>query len=309
MNKSIQTILPVFLVAGFASSLSAQNTLISGDLSNGANWDTGAPTISGNIGIINGDNVGANAGASTNLTGLFISQTGGDVTNLGGIEHIYDSTEYEISGGTLKIEGLALENGSLFTISGGDVELNTVNSRDLKIEDSTFTISSGSFITADQVFGASSGSAAGNIFNFSGGTFTSGALASGFNNEGTFNFSGTADVNTGSSGGSNNNRFFNFGLGSGTVDFTGTLNTQNMTLDWTSGSSFALTAAGISGAGTTYEELWDAGNLLVDGAQSGTFASNFSVTGNTLTLVPEPSAFGLLAGFLAFGWVMLRRRG
>jgi hypothetical protein len=133
-------------------------------------------------------------------------------------------------------------------------------------------------------------------------------LANGFNNEGTFNFSGSADVNAVSSGASNNDRFFNFGAGNGTVDFTGNFNTQNLILDWVSGSGFSFTAATISSAGTTYEELWSAGNLLVDGAQSGAFADNFSVSGATLTLVPEPSAYALLAGLLGLTWVMIRRR-
>jgi hypothetical protein len=58
-----------------------------------------------------------------------------------------------------------------------------------------------------------------------------------------------------------------------------------------------------------YENLWNTSDLFLDGSNVGTFAdSGFKVSGETLSLVPEPSAYGLLAGILALGWVMVRRR-
>ncbi|NWK55009.1 PEP-CTERM sorting domain-containing protein [Verrucomicrobiaceae bacterium N1E253] len=82
-----------------------------------------------------------------------------------------------------------------------------------------------------------------------------------------------------------------FGSGTGTIDFT-------------AGSTGSLTVTGYTQ--TDYETLWTDGNLTYGGAQSGTFADNFSVSGSTLTAVPEPSSAALLGlGGIA---LVLRRR-
>jgi hypothetical protein len=58
-------------------------------------------------------------------------------------------------------------------------------------------------------------------------------------------------------------------------------------------------------AGADWESLWNAGQLTVDGGQSGTFAENFTLTDGTLSVVPEPATMGLLA---MGGLALLRRR-
>lgn len=58
----------------------------------------------------------------------------------------------------------------------------------------------------------------------------------------------------------------------------------------------------------TWETLFTSGNITSGGAtiDAGTFNSNYAVTGNTLTAIPEPSSTALLGlGTLA---LLLRRR-
>ncbi len=59
----------------------------------------------------------------------------------------------------------------------------------------------------------------------------------------------------------------------------------------------------------------DAGSFLAGAGEFGNFNHDFGFGGgslpgfNTVSVVPEPSAYAAIAGFLALGWVMLRRRG
>lgn len=290
----------------------AQNTLISGDLSVGTNWDLGAPTTIGNIGIIDSSNTGANQGimSGTSLTGLFIEQTGGTVAG-SGISHTLDNTQYEISSGLMGVNGLTLQNASLLTISGGTVQLGSLpsNLRSLALNNGTITITDGSLnITNDLTF-SNSGTPSTKVVNFHGGTTTvTDAMFNSFQTNGTANFSGDAILNVGTQLGANQSgsgRFLNIGLGNGAIT-TLTLETRLMEIDWATGSGFSFTATNIvdSGAASTWQDLWNAGRLTVDGGQVGTFADNFQVdVNNTITIVPEPAsltAVGLL-GLLGLG--------
>lgn len=68
-----------------------------------------------------------------------------------------------------------------------------------------------------------------------------------------------------------------------------------------------------AGAGS-YGIFTDAGWLIPDDVTSPTFGGAYDTLqsvgpGATGSVVPEPSAFSLLAGCFGLGWVMLRRRG
>ena len=53
--------------------------------------------------------------------------------------------------------------------------------------------------------------------------------------------------------------------------------------------------------------LWNAGTLKHDGANTGTFAENFTVSGDTLTVIPEPATLGLVMAF-GGGILFIRRK-
>jgi hypothetical protein len=67
-------------------------------------------------------------------------------------------------------------------------------------------------------------------------------------------------------------------------------------LDYTIGASDSVT--GFDGSGT----------LNIIAGQGTDFQGGFSGTGVSINVVPEPSAYAALAGLLALGCVMLRRR-
>lgn len=98
--------------------------------------------------------------------------------------------------------------------------------------------------------------------------------------------------------------FLTFGAGNGLVDFSSSSAITSGYINFLSGSGGALD---VDGADTAhFSGLWDAGQLKKDGANTGTFAQNFSVSGSVLTTVPEPSSAALLGlGGLA---LILRRR-
>jgi len=58
---------------------------------------------------------------------------------------------------------------------------------------------------------------------------------------------------------------------------------------------------------TEWETYWTNGNLTVDGGNVGNFSDHFTVTGGTLTMIPEPSVGLLLLGSMA-GFFLIRRR-
>jgi len=102
--------------------------------------------------------------------------------------------------------------------------------------------------------------------------------------------------------------FLTFGAGDGLVDiinvidFTGD---ENLYINFLAGSGGVLDVS--NAADGWYEALWGAGNLRVDGANIGTFASNFNVSGTALTVIPEPATLGTVAAVGA-GILFIRRR-
>lgn len=110
------------------------------------------------------------------------------------------------------------------------------------------------------------------------------------------------------------------------VDFFGTIlldvNANNFDVNnqpIVTGDSFAiLTFEGGSTTSTasTVYEIWSDGSWLIPAdlatpAFGGVLAQKGSgaTAGTTGTVVPEPSAFAMIAGCLSLAWVMIRRRG
>jgi hypothetical protein len=307
MKKIIFSTMVVVSLCWIHSPAWAQtNTLISGDITVGTNWDSGLPDTIGNIGIIDSANAqGANeAHLADTIADLFIEQTGGYATKPSFmINHDFLRSQYEISGGELDTTtGLVFDDNSSFTISGGAVT--TTGNLNIK-GGSSFSMSGGTLdVTHDYA-------PQGGTHNFSGGVATfGGGFMRAFNPGGTFNFSGTVVINvTGQiSENENGTRLVNIGLGSGSIT-AAALEADNMTIDWTSGSGFSLTATDVfdEGVASSWQGLWNAGKLQIDGGQTGTFSENFNVgVGNTLTLIPEPSSFTLM--ILGLGGLYFFRR-
>jgi hypothetical protein len=285
------------LTASLFTTLSAQNTLISGDIGTAGNWDDGVlPTTANpanNPGIIDSSNTGVNEGTiNGTYDDLVIEQTGGDVVRSGFGNSIFNNVNWEITGGTFTSTSLGhqMNSNSVLTIDGG-----TTSFASLTYRSSTVNLISGSLST-----NADLQSQGGAFLNASGGTITVGRDAMlGFQPTTTINLSGTTifsvtrnmgDIDVGV-------RTLNIGLGSGSVSVGGFLEVDGFTMDWTSGSGFTFSAASIldNGESTTWETLWNAGSLKVDGGNVGTFSDNFQLTGSTLTLIPEPSTLALMA--------------
>jgi hypothetical protein len=82
---------------------------------------------------------------------------------------------------------------------------------------------------------------------------------------------------------------------------------------WTMDGINVATSGTASAAGV-YEFLWDEGVLKRGGANVGSFAENFTFTedggalAGTLTAIPEPGSYALLAGLAGMAFVMARRR-
>ncbi|SHI64294.1 PEP-CTERM protein-sorting domain-containing protein [Rubritalea squalenifaciens DSM 18772] len=95
-------------------------------------------------------------------------------------------------------------------------------------------------------------------------------------------------------------------ISGGLVDLNSTF-TPTGFINFTSGSTGALDIAAADQS--YYEGLWASGGLRYDGANSGTFADHFEVTGGVLTAVavPEPSSTALL-GFAGLFLLAKRRR-
>ena len=74
--------------------------------------------------------------------------------------------------------------------------------------------------------------------------------------------------------------------------------------NFTTGSTGSLAVA--SATATTYQDWFTAGELRHNGSTTGNFGDIFKVSGNVLTLVPEPSS--ALLGLVGMGLLLRRRR-
>jgi hypothetical protein len=100
-----------------------------------------------------------------------------------------------------------------------------------------------------------------------------------------------------------------FGLGNGTVSFAAAPTISGASfIDFLTGSGGALTITGFTS--TNYASWWDSGFLRfngVAGSSGGFNSSDFVVTDSTLSLVPEPSTWALLAVSLTTLAIFRRR--
>ena len=112
---------------------------------------------------------------------------------------------------------------------------------------------------------------------------------------------------------------FNAAQNFGQVVISGNANFSNQTAGLSAGSAFALvffdgvTGSSITTAGGENFGIHTDSSWVIDANNAGTFNFGQDFTqlngiGNTGTVVPEPSAYALLGGLLALGFVMLRRR-
>lgn len=307
MNHTSKLITAGFFV-GLVSIASAQITNFTGttgaNLEDSGNWDNGLPQ-SGPSGFIDAAGV-ATAGSNLLISGevdnYVITQNAGIVDMSGGSAAILAGGSWTLNSGELNRTGgdFNMEAGYVLNLNDGSI----VAEQDFFVGNnsaSTFNATGGSINVGFRAVFRN-----GAIVNISGGTHTfqdeflvrdSGSVA-------TFSGGTTSianDLNFASSG------LLRFGVGAvGSLTANVLNGGASVNMDWISGSLMSLTITGADFA--FYEDLYIDGNLLLDGANASPFADSFQVSGSTLSLIPEPSTFALLAGVLALTSVMLRRR-
>jgi len=323
-----KNLLPAAFVGALAlaaSSASAQilwdNDGGDNDLMNQANWGDGASgtpnATSGTYQIDNDTGVITwNTGAAfPNLIRATLNHNTGTVSrgsataaaNIDGTYNLNTGATLDLgSGSNVQVRnGVMNFNGGSLTSSGGNYVVNdadaTVNvNADLSTD--LYDIHSRGVLNLNA-----------DTFTFTGTTFTIGNTnndPTAFVNVFDGNFATTGGLQFGGFDDVNRSGTMTFdSTGSGNVSATSlafSANVNNM-INFETGTLGSLTIAGFTAG--DFEQVWDDGFLFIDGDNTGTFDdSNFQVTGETLSLIPEPGTFALLAGCLALTGVMLRRR-
>jgi|GEM_PF-3169704 len=285
----------------------AQTLTTSGDIGTASNWSGATlPTNSASPGTIAIDGT---VDGSVTYSGLYIEQSDGDITqnSQGGGGYTFENGSYLMTGGTWATRrGLVVGTSQTFTIDGGTFGVAVPGGGG----DSLLSINSGGNLN---LLSGSVTVSTDNVFN-TGGTLTiSGGAFTSLGNFGNAGFNGSGGI-TNFNGGSISLNTVSFAGGTGILNFDGTSSGSvsaaslagNFSLDWFSGSLMSLTVTGANQA--YYEGLYSGGDLNFEGSNANPFATNFSVSGETLSLVPEPSSFALLSGLLALGLVARRRR-
>lgn len=258
----------------------AFNALISGDFQVVANWSKGVlPTDPQDPGIINYD-VSDGTWSANPASGLSIKQTGGSVSRSNFGWQTFSAMNYEITGGTFTAAswGLELKSGSNFTLSGGTFTVGDA----LNNNGSIFTMTGGT-LNAKQLRATNGAS-----YDFSGGTVNiSGGSGSFTNSSGTsvVNFSGAIDFNANILGVSGTQNI-TMGTGTGTINVD-TLDIASLSINWIPGSEIALTATNLldSGVVTTWEAIWNSGQMTYNGSDYTTLG-NWSVVSAADGLAP-----------------------
>ncbi len=282
MNKN-KHILSLLAAGGLlAGSLHAQIELtVDNDDWNDAAW--GSPVeqpTAGNDYVVDGsnsaDNTRVNDGGGSVFAGDSLTLTNGGAAWFAG-----DGTaDWILDGGEFR----NIDAGSTFTI-GGTVDVQS---------DSTVDLNKGAFNWDAALSGSGT-------LSFSGLFASNAASANTFGANSDGGFTGIFSL-----GGSTNPATevvftFETDFASAGLDVTGDA-VNNIVYDLTGDRSFGSVTFGstVLSAGTTY----DATAL----ANAGVDTDLFNDGGGTLTVIPEPSSFALLAGALGLGLVCLRRR-
>lgn len=289
---------------------------VDNDFNNAANWSSNVPDAAGNTGTISS---GTPELPTTNANAN-VNQSGGTVTITNATRTIYNGGTWNLTGGTFDIatkEWRLADATSQFVVNGGTfADTGGGGAIQIYTQGATFQFLSGthnlSSTNVAQRFGTmlldNGANASFASYNF------------GFNEV-------TADTQLTLSNGSslstsNLNYYPNHANNDiGQISFTGSGASSLTADDWVTAKAayfnfdFASTSANSSitvlsnfFSQAEWETQWTNGKLTVDGANVGNFSDHFTVSGDTLTYVPEPGTYALGLSVLMLLYAGVRRR-
>jgi hypothetical protein len=294
------TILPLITAALFtgAFTASADDITWSGP---GTDYLTGGNWGGGNVPVLTGtDNAFIGGTAIYTPGGDYVLQGGSTLT-------ITNGGSWTQAGGVAWIQAAG---GNLVVNSGGSFDTGTAGNiiRDagtsISVNGGTFSYNAGNFATGTGSFSLASGSTfnASGEFNL-GDNFT---FSSGTNYNGGSVITALANTYILTVDGSSLSVVDN---GPSIAGFYG-FDSINNYIDFTSNGG-TITIAGVDGGGTEVQNAINTGMFRYNGAIDATNITYSDLGGGSfqvLAAIPEPSSFALLAGFLALGSIMMRRR-
>jgi hypothetical protein len=308
----VTPILTSILIGSLPFAAMAQ-TFNGGDLDDGANWTGGLPTSG--TGTVNTD---GSFDTTTPVTGRVwnVNQTGGTITQTVNTTAVdFDGGSWTQSGGNLNLGRVNFSDFDLILDSGATFNQQNTNGESLFQTGSSITVNSGATFNGsgngNDYIRDNSGTS---IFTVNGGTVNNLSIRGNYTvnlNSGTASFQRilgfTGTVNMGASG-----------------TFTSTSDTRTpigWKMDWAVGS----TATAATEDADWAETMWDGGFLFYNGFNNATIGGSgatwtevttaggldgthsFDYTGQTLSVIPEPSSIALL-GLAGLAVYLVRRR-
>ena len=325
MKKLVLATAAFALLAGIAQAQTAMTT--SGDISTNINWSSGLPTLL-NTGTI-GSGIVANRDAAVNIDGQYIIiANGGQLINptgnFGAREMLGASIIEVQTGGSYvrtnsgSTTSMRISGNSTIKVTGGDVIMDGLVGFNNGAAGFTLDVSAGTFVGKKSLNFAKPNPTGASYINISGGSVQMGVVSANnrsINNENIFiNLSGgSLELQDWSP----NNADANATNITITISNDGTLTTHNFDREntATAAEGHFIDLLGEEGASwtwtgktsTNFETYWNSGVLQHDGENTGTFAENFTVSGDTLTVIPEPATLGMVAIFGGFIFFTRRR--